>query len=62
MKREWLLFKVDFSKLLIKYIEAIEDDDVGLVEMIENKSEEHRRIVDVLGMVYLSLSRESLIY
>ena len=43
-------YKVDFSRLLKKYIEAIEDDDVGLVEMIENKSEEHRRIVDVLGI------------
>ena len=42
--------KVDFSRMLKKYIEAIEDDDVGLAEMIENKSEEHRRIVDVLGI------------
>ena len=43
-------YKVDFSRMLKKYIEAIEDDDVGLVEMIENKSEEHRRIVGVLGI------------
>ena len=42
--------KVDFSRLMKKYIQAIEDDDTGLVEMIEHKSEEHRQLVEVLGI------------
>ena len=43
-------YKVDFSRLLKKYIQAIEDNDTGLVEMIEHKSEEHKQLVEVLGI------------
>ena len=42
--------KVDFCRMLKKYIKAIEGDDVGLCEMIESKSNEYKSVVDVLGI------------
>lgn len=43
-------FKVDFCKLLKKYIKAIEVGDTITVENISNYSEEHKLLVDVLGV------------
>ena len=42
--------KVDFSRMLKKYIQSIEEDDVGLTEMIEQRSEIHKQLVEVLGI------------
>lgn len=42
--------KVDFTRVLKTYITALEEEDIGLVEMIEQKSEEHKLLVDVLGV------------
>lgn len=41
---------VDFSKLMKKYITAIQDEDIGVVEMIEQRSEVHKQYVNVLGI------------
>lgn len=43
-------FKVDFCKLLKKYVKAIETGDIITVENISNYSEEHKRYVEVLGI------------
>lgn len=42
--------KVDFARMMKKYIKAIEDDDIGVVEMIEQRSEIHKCFVEVLGI------------
>lgn len=42
--------KVDFSRMMKKYIQAIEDEDLGVVEMIESRSEVHKQYVEVLGI------------
>lgn len=42
--------KVDFSRMMRKYIQSIEECDVGLTEMIEARSEMHKQFVEVLGV------------
>lgn len=42
--------KIDFCVVLRKYIQSIEDGDVGLTEMIEARSEMHKQFVEVLGV------------
>lgn len=42
--------KVDFSRLMKKYIKAIQEEDIGVVEMIEQRSEVHKQYVEVLGI------------
>ena len=42
--------KVDFSRLMKNYINAINSNDIGVVEMIEQRSEIHKQYVNVLGI------------
>ena len=42
--------KVDFSRLMKNYINAINSNDIGVVEMIEQRSEIHKQYVNVLGV------------
>lgn len=42
--------KVDFSRILRKYIKALEDGDKDVVEWIERVSEVHKQLVTVLGI------------
>lgn len=42
--------KVDFSRIMKSYIQAIKDDDIGKAEMIADKSEIHRVVVEELGI------------
>ena len=42
--------KVDFSRLMKNYINAINSNDTGVVEMIEQRSETHKQYVNVLGI------------
>ena len=42
--------KVDFSRLMKNYINAINSNDTGVVEMIEQRSEIHKQYVNVLGI------------
>ena len=42
--------KVDFSRLMKNYINAINSNDIGIVEMIEQRSEIHKQYVNVLGI------------
>ena len=42
--------KVDFSRLMKNYIKAINSNDIGVVEMIEQRSEIHKQYVNVLGI------------
>lgn len=42
--------KVDFSRMMKKYIQSLEEGDVGLTEMIESRSEIHKQFVEVLGI------------
>lgn len=42
--------KVDFSRMMRKYVKAIEDSDTSTVELIEKRSEEHKQYVMLLGV------------
>ena len=42
--------KVDFSRMMKKYITAIEEDDIGYIEMVEQRSEIHKQYVEILGI------------
>lgn len=42
--------KVDFSRLMRKYISALERQDIDTIEMIEKRSEIHKQYVSVLGI------------
>ena len=42
--------KVDFSRLMKNYINAINSNDIGVVEMIEQRSEIHKQYVNFLGI------------
>lgn len=42
--------KVDFSRIMKTYVKAIESNDLGIVEMIEAKSEVHKQYVLTLGV------------